>query len=282
MYILDELLRSEGFTELQYVPVEFANLTKAIARGEADFNITHVTTLITAVDAGSPITMLAGVHPGCFELFVNDRVHSVLDLKGKSVGVVSVGSPTYKFVSVIAKYVGLDPITDINWVTGASPKPMDLFAEGRIDAFLGLPPEPQELRARGIGRVILNSTLDHPWAHHFCCMLAANQDFAERYPIATKRVLRAVLKATDVCMTAPERVARQLVDAGFTPQYDYALQTLNEVPYNKWREYDTEDTVRFYALRLQEAGLIKSSPETIITKGTNWRFLNEVKRELKV
>jgi NitT/TauT family transport system substrate-binding protein len=56
---------------------------------------------------------------------------------------------------------------------------------------------------------------------------------------------------------------------------------MQEVPYNRWREYDLEDTVRFYALRLHEAGMIKSSPQKIITQGTDWRFLNEIKRELK-
>ena len=48
-----------------------------------------------------------------------------------------------------------------------------------------------------------------------------------------------------------------------------------------WREYDAEDTLRFYALQLHEAGMIKSSPNKIIADGTDWRFLNELKRELK-
>ena len=129
--------------------------------------------------------------------------------------------------------------------------------------------------------MILNSTLDHPWSQYFCCMLAARTDFIRRYPVATKRVLRAVVKATDLCMTEPERVARQMVDGRFTPRYDYALQTLTEVPYNQWREYDPEDTIRFYALRLREAGLIRSSPQTIIANGTDWRFFNQIKHELK-
>ena len=79
----------------------------------------------------------------------------------------------------------------------------------------------------------------------------------------------------------PAAVARRLVDGGFTENYDYALQTLNEVWYNKWREYDAEDSIRFYSLRLREAGMIKSAPGKIIADGTNWRFLNELKRELK-
>jgi NitT/TauT family transport system substrate-binding protein len=99
--------------------------------------------------------------------------------------------------------------------------------------------------------------------------------------VATKRAMRAILKAADLCAAQPERAARLLVDGGFAPRYDYALQTLNDVPYDKWREYDPEDTIRYYALRLYELGIIKSTPQKIIAENTDWRFFNELKRELK-
>ena len=76
-------------------------------------------------------------------------------------------------------------------------------------------------------------------------------------------------------------MARFLVDKGYTTRYDSALQALQGIPYDKWREYDPEDTVRFYALRLHEAGMLKSSPQKLIAHGTDWRFLNELKKELK-
>ena len=181
----------------------------------------------------------------------------------------------------MAAYVGLDPLRDIKWVTSPDIKPMSLFAQGKIDAFLGFPPEPQELAARHVGHVVINSAVDRPWSQYFCCMLASNANFVRNNPIATKRVVRAILKAADLCVTEPQRVARKIVDNGFTAEYDYALQTMIDVPYNKWREYDPEDTIRFYALRLQEAGMIKSTPQTIIANGTDWRFLDELKREMK-
>jgi NitT/TauT family transport system substrate-binding protein len=130
--------------------------------------------------------------------------------------------------------------------------------------------------------VVVSTTVDRPWSQYFCCMLGANRGYVRNYPVATKRVLRAILKAADICAVDPARVARRLVDGGFTDRYDYALQALSELPYDKWREYDAEDTVRFYALRLHEAGLIKSTPQNIIADGTDWRFFDELKRELKV
>jgi NitT/TauT family transport system substrate-binding protein len=78
-----------------------------------------------------------------------------------------------------------------------------------------------------------------------------------------------------------DQAARLLVEKGYTPRYDYALQSLQELAYKHWREYDPEDAVRFYALRLQEVGIIKSSPQKLIAQGPDWRFLTELKKELK-
>src|SRR5262245_536998 len=281
-YAAEELLHAEGFTDVRYVMTETAvGQSEAIASGQVDFSLNFAAPLVLTMDAGGAITVLAGVHPGCFELFGNETIRGIRDLKGKSVGVQALGSSPHVFLTGMAAYVGLDPINDINWVTSPDIKPMTLFAEGKIDAFLGFPPEPQELEARHIGHVVINSAVDRPWSQYFCCMLSGNADFVRSNPAATKRVVRAILKAADLCVSEPERVARQIVDDGFTANYDYALQTMTDVPYNKWREYDPEDTIRFYALRLQEAGMIRSSPQKIISNGTDWRFLDEVKRELK-
>ena len=158
---------------------------------------------------------------------------------------------------------------------------MQLLAEGKIDAYLGFPPDPQEFRAKQVGHVVVNSTLDRPWFQYFCCMVVGNRDFVRKHPVATKRALRAILKAANLCALQPDHAAHLLVDKGFTQRYDYALQALKEIPYGKWAEYDPEDTVRFYALRLHEVGMIKGTPQKIIAEGTDWRFLNELKKEMK-
>jgi NitT/TauT family transport system substrate-binding protein len=243
--------------------------------------LTFAAPLAIGLDAGEPLTIIAGAHVGCFELLANDAVHRIADLQGKSVAVPAIGSSQHVFLASMATYVGLDPTRDINWVASTAVEPKDLFIDDKIDAFLGFPPEPQEMRARNIGHVIVNSATDRPWSQYFCCMVAANTDFVREHPVATKRVLRAIIKAIDFCAADPESAAQRLIDGGVAERYDYALQTLTDLPYDRWREYDPEDTLRFYALRLHEAGMIKSNPNKIIAAGTDWRFLNELKRELK-
>ena len=72
-----------------------------------------------------------------------------------------------------------------------------------------------------------------------------------------------------------------IVERGFTKNLDHAVATMKEVPDNRWREYDPADTVRFYSLRLREIGAIKNTPQKLMADGTDWRFFNELKRELK-
>ena len=85
----------------------------------------------------------------------------------------------------------------------------------------------------------------------------------------------------DLCALDPERATRVLVDREFTQKPEFTRQMLVDVPYRRWREYNPEDAVRLYALRLQEAGMIRSSPQKILAQGTDWRFFHELKRELK-
>jgi len=280
-FAADDLLRGEGFEDLRYQPVEFEKVEEALAAGVGDLSMVYAPSAVARIDAGDAITLVAGVHSGCVEVIGNDRVRTVRDLKGKTIAVNVLGKTIYAFLASILASVGVDPARDVTWVARPVAEWEQLFVDGRIDAFLATPPLAQQLRAKRIGRVILNTTTDRPWSQYFCCFVAANREFIRKYPNATKRAVRAILKASNLCAAEPEKVARSLVDRGFTPRYDYALQALNELPFGKWREYDPTDTVRFYALRLHEAGMIKSTPQKLIAQGTDWRFLNEVKKELK-
>jgi NitT/TauT family transport system substrate-binding protein len=279
-YVAKDLLHSEGFTDVQYFQAAAGIATaKALAAGSADISLNFVAPNIIQMAAGDPIVLLAGVHVGCFVLFGTERVHALRDLKGKTISVQALGSSQHVFLATMLAYVGLDANKDVTWVTNPSPESMRLLAEGKVDAFLGFPPDPQELRAKKIGHVVIDSGSDRPWSQYFCCMVTANRDFVRKHPVATKRALRGILKAANLCALEPQRAARRIADRGYN--YDYALATLKDIPYDKWREYDAEDTVRFYSLRLHEIGMIKSGPQKILAQGTDWRFLNELKKELK-
>ena len=224
----------------------------------------------------------------CFNLLIVDPnppldlIHFSLFLRlENTVAVYAIGGGDHVLIASMLAYVGIDPTKDVKWLVGEkSTDALRYFVDGKADAFMGFAPQPQEMRAKKIGKVIVNTAQDRPWSQYFCCMLTARREFVNKYPIATKRAMRAILKASDICSQAPKRVAEFLVKKGYEPRHDIAYEVLKELPYRRWREADPADTIRFHALRLHEVGMIKTHPNKLIEQRTDWRFLNELKKEL--
>ena len=284
-YVAEALLRDEGFVRIEYVGegMQFSG-TPGIQRmgaGEVDIGMNFAAPIVVAIDKGASAVVLAGVHVGCFELFANESVRTIKDLKGKSVSIPALGSAQHTFLASIATSVGIDPNRDIRWATHPPVEGKRLLAEGGIDAYLGFPPDPQELRVKKVGRLVLNSAVDRPWSQYFCCMIAANREWANRHPVAAKRAVRAILKGSEICAADPEQGAKAFLAQGFNFDPEYARQALRELSYGKWRDYNPEETLRFYALRLREAEMVTSSPQKIIANGSDWRIVDRLRKELK-
>jgi NitT/TauT family transport system substrate-binding protein len=282
-YVAEELLRIEGFSEVEYVEaLHTSDTVAALAEDRIDIGVKTAPFLVNKLDSAPPVVVLAGMHLGCYELFAREDISAIRDLKHKTIAISGFESSEHIFLASMVAYVGMDPRKDVDWaVTGSTKEAMNKFIEGRADAFLAFPPEPQELRARNIGRVVVNTALDRPWSNYYCCMIAASKAFVDRYPAAAHRALRALLKAADLCASDPDATAGFLVEKGYEPRIDIAKEVLNDINYAAWRQYSPEDAMRFHALRLHEVGMIHTPPNQIIANGTDWRILNELKRELK-
>ena len=281
LYLARALLEAEGFTDVQYVKsppgVSFA---QAAASGQIDIVQDDAAAYTMALDRQAPLVVLGGLHTGCWELFAQTSIRSMHDLKGKTISTPE-GSSRAAFVAAMVAWVGLDPRRDIIWKSHAPEESMRLFEQGKVDALLGFVPEPQVLRAKKIGHVLVNTLTDRPWSQYFCCLAAGNREFVRKHPIATKRALRALLKAVDLCVSQPQSAARLMVDRGVPAAYEHVLQAVREVGYAKWREYEPEDTMRFWSLRLRELGIVKSDPKKLLSQGTDWRFIAQLRKELK-
>ena len=99
---VQELLRAEGFTDIRYVDVTEAHIRAAsaanvgtneymIASGDVDFTRDFTPSHIASAEAGLPITILAGLHSGCFEVLAKDDIRSIAGLKGRTVGAYGSG-----------------------------------------------------------------------------------------------------------------------------------------------------------------------------------------------
>jgi NitT/TauT family transport system substrate-binding protein len=277
LYLAKELLHEEGFAEVHYVPTSYIS-AGMLADGDLDISMEAPVDYLPLLDVDRPLIVLGGVHVGCMELRANETIKSLADLQGKRIGISGIGAADHLLVGAMASYVGLNP-AEIDWVADPSVSQVELFKAGKVDAFIGFPPDPKQPCPRNVGHVVVNIAHDRPWSQYFCCMVTANAGFFRNNPVATKRAMRAILRATDICHKQPELAAQRMVEVGFS--YECALQTLNDVRYGLWRDYDPEDTVRFYSLRLNEVGMIKKTPNEVISGFTDWSFFDELKRELK-
>jgi NitT/TauT family transport system substrate-binding protein len=281
LFIAEALLKAEGFSEVEYVKASLTpGLTATLAAGQVDIVQDDAAGYLMHLDAGSPLVVLGGIHTGCWELLAQHSIRSLLQLKGRRVAAPE-RSSRQAFLKAMLASVGLDPARDVVWVDLEPAETMRQFEAGQVDAMLGFMPEPQELRARGIGHVLISTLTDRPWSQYFCCLAAATRDFVRRNPIATKRALRALVKATDLCASQPELAARTMLARAVWPDQDRLLEAVKEIGFRKWRDFNPDDTMRFWALRLREMGIIKGDPKALVARGTDWRFIAEIKRELK-
>jgi len=277
----EPFLREEGFTDIQYIKASPTAIASGLAAGDLDFSMGFGALMTVPIDAGAPIVMLGGVHVGCWQLFGTKDIKSIRDFKGKTISISGPTGPDGLFAAVTLANVGLDVRKDVKLVNHPPAEGLQLFSSGQVDGLVAFPPGSQGLRAKGIGRVVVDSMSDRPWSDYYCCTANVNRNWMEKHPVATKRALRALYRGADATAKDPERAARVMVDGGFTDNYQYSVENLKEIPYDVWREYDPADTIRFYALRLKEAGFIKSTPKQILERGTDFSYLAELKQELK-
>ena len=167
-WMAEALLHAEGFTDVKYIRKQGTQgIEEALASGEANISGHFAAPVILRIEAGDPIVVLGGEHAGCFELFGHEHIRSVRDLKGKTVAIPAFNSSQHAFIASMVAHVGLDAGKDIVWIRSPAEQSRQLFIDGKADAYLGFPPDPQELRARKVGRVIVNSAVDRPWSQYF-------------------------------------------------------------------------------------------------------------------
>src|SRR5262245_35307650 len=225
----EELLQPEGFAQVEYGELDRLITDDLLVANKADIAVHAAPSFLPqVVEQGKPIVALAGIHGGCYELFAHENIRAVRDLKGKRVAVERIGaSDDYYYIASIVAYVGIDPNKHINWVEGVTfSDTMNLFVERKVDAFLGFPPQPQELRLKKVGHVIVNTSQDRPWHQYYCCLISARRDFVRENPVATKRAVRAILKSADICASDPPRVAKYIVGKGYEKRYEVALDVV--------------------------------------------------------
>lgn len=291
IWLLNDLLREEGFTDV-------ANTPGGIATGESDFGVTYGNFFVSGVEAKFPWVALAGCHTGCIELWAAPGIASIGDLRGKTMDVwdkVTGPRPDlratgifYGFLLSMLSQIGMDPAEMRLNEVAPTVDTDERYLSGETDAVMtaihGGPLMRRNPRKRG--QVIIDTAVDRPWSQYYCCLLVANRDWARSNPVATKRVTRAFLRGSDLVMADKKAAVQKALSSGIyagtrVPQDEAILFETIEMLSYAWREYDPEETMRFFAQRLSDVKQLQSSPQQIVEAGTDFAYMRQLAKELK-
>ena len=261
-YVAEELLRAEGFNEIRLCGSAAPDVPQAVARWRGGFQSGASRAIRSGDDRGRrPITILGRCACRLLRIVrANEGIRSIADLKGKSVGLQALGSPA-RLLKLMAAHVGLDPEKDIRGSPIPRSNRSSCSQQGKIDAFLGLPAGAPRTAGPPCRPCHCEYRRGSPVVAVFLLHAGRQPGVRSETPGRDKaRPARDLKGRRSLRHRADAGRATARRSAAFTAKYDYALQTLSELPYDKWRDYDAEDTVRFYALRLHEAGFDQIEP----------------------
>jgi NitT/TauT family transport system substrate-binding protein len=280
--IAERYLRQEGFTTIE---ISDAATGPALASGKIDMGIMFPPTLANSIQQGQRVVTLGGLHPGCAEIWAQQGIDSLKDLRGRTIVVRSkaLGDLGYSYTAIVLKQAGVNP-SDVNFVVQSDADPVRLYLEGKNDAVFVATTGAAALAANPAnkGRMIHRMVRDDPWAKLDCCLLVTTQDWYRAHQAAAKHAVRAIFRAADFQPDDRSDAVKVATDKGLfggANNFDNVVTAANMVPGN-WRDLDAEKSVRFFSALLADVGLLKIGVDEVV-KAVDLRILRELRTELK-
>lgn len=205
--------KEEGL-ESEMVKVDWASMRESLMSGQTDATHTLITYLLKPIEQGLDVRMTAGVHKGCLKVQVpvKSGIKRIADLKGKRIGVQTMGAPPFLFTSRVLADNGMDPEKDVVWrVMPASEMELALD-NGELDAVANSEPIGSLLLAHEKVRTLVDQSKDAPYKDEYCCAVVVSGQLIKRDPATAAKITRAILKATKWVSVNPTAAAHLCVD----------------------------------------------------------------------
>ncbi len=261
---------AQGFFAKRNLKVEKINfagatdqLLELLASGKADAGVGMALAWMKPLEQGFDVKLTAAIHGGCIRLLTTHQsgITSVVGLKGKTVGTVSMASPDKNFISILAIKQGIDPIKDIEWRA----YPADLLGvalqKGEIQAFSGPDPIVSIIRDRDHLMEVTNN-LTGEFGHRSCCILGVRGALVrDERPVAAA-ITAAMMEAQEWVAENPDAAAA--IFAGFT-KVATAEQLAPMLRSHTHRHHpvnaDLRQEIALYAQELKQASVFKPSTD---------------------
>lgn len=279
MFVAHEkgFFKEEGL-EIEFVKTDWDGLRDGLGLGRFDANYTLIMYLLKPIEQGLDVKITGGVHSGCLRVQVSpdSPIQNVAELKGKTIGIPTMGSPPFLFASRALAAAGLNPQKDVNWVVVA-PEVTGLALEKKqVDAVADSEPIGVILESQGKVRTIADQAVDVPYRDEYCCATVVSGQLAKSNPEAAAKVTRAMLKGALWVEKNPTAAAKLAVEK----KYVAASAELNAQAIHKLRYMPgvtkCRDSVGQAAHDMKAAGLLNASTDPDELAKRAWLDLPDV------
>jgi NitT/TauT family transport system substrate-binding protein len=208
--------RDEGL-DVEMVKTDWDGLRDGLGLGRFDANYTLIMYLLKPIEQGLDVKITGGIHTGCLRVQAgaNTDIRGVEDLRGKRIGIPTMGSPPFLFASRALAAHGLDPQKDVTWVVVAPDVSALALENGQVEAIANSEPIGSILAEQAKVRTIADQAVDEPYKDEYCCAAVVSGKLAERDPEAAAKVTRALLKGARWVGENPTAAAQLSVSGGY-------------------------------------------------------------------
>ena len=282
MFVAQEkgYFEEEGL-DVEFVKTDWDGLRDGLGLGRFDANYTLIMYLLKPIEQGLDVKITGGVHSGCLRVQAGAKseIKSAADLKGKKIGIPTMGSPPFLFTSRVLAARGLDPQKDVTWVVVA-PEVMGLALEkGQVDAVADSEPLGSILAAQANVRTIADQAIDEPYRDEYCCATVVSGKFAASNPAGAAKVTRALLKGAMWVDKNPTAAAKLAVEKKYVASSaELNAQAIGKLKYmpgvSRCRE-----SIGLAASEMKAAGLLNRSTDPAELARRAWIDLEGVNDE---
>lgn len=279
MFVAQEkgYFKDEGI-DVEFVKTDWDGLRDGLGLGRFDANYTLIMYLLKPIEQGLDVKITGGVHTGCLRVqAVKDSgIKTVEDLRGKRIGIPTMGSPPFLFASRALAAHGLDPERDVKWVVIAPEVASLSLDNGQVDAMADSEPLGSILEGMGKVHTVADQAVDEPYKDEYCCAVVVNGAFARRDPESASKVTRALLKGALWVEKNPAAAAQLSVEK----KYIAASVDMNALAISKLKYVpgvsDCRKSLDLAAGEMKTAGLLNPSTDPAELAERSWLTLEGV------
>lgn len=248
------------FTEFTGGPVEM----QAMGAGEIDIAYVGIAPTLTYIDKTYKdervsAHIIGGLQTGGIGIIVgnNSSIQKIGDLKGKTIGVLAIGSIQDVMLRDALAKEGI--LNDVNIIAVNLASIPQAVASGQIDAGFTAQPYVSEAEVKGYGRVLAwAEDLPTGSKNTYINVLVAKDSFAAKNPEIVRDILKIHKEATEYIGKNPDKVA-EIASRKLGTSLEVEKESVKHIGFSAIPNQENIDSILLFAQALNGAGTIKNN-----------------------